>query len=107
MQINIGHLNEEGVYITGQFSTFALVGAVRAQVGCPLVPAAGALSQSAGHLHAGACSRAFAGLQPCSPAAHAGFTLKVRKHASLCAVQGEGDSAIDLLWQKRRQEVGQ
>lgn len=32
MQINIGHLNEEGVYITGQFSTFALVGAVRAQV---------------------------------------------------------------------------
>lgn len=33
VQINIGHLNEEGVYITGQFSTFALVGAVRAQVG--------------------------------------------------------------------------
>ncbi len=33
MQINIGHLNEEGVYTTGQFSTFALTGAVRAQVG--------------------------------------------------------------------------
>lgn len=33
VQINIGHLNEEGVYTTGQFSTFALTGAVRAQVG--------------------------------------------------------------------------
>ncbi len=32
VQINIGHLNEEGVYITGQFSTFALVGNVRAVV---------------------------------------------------------------------------
>jgi hypothetical protein len=30
-----------------------------------------------------------------------------RKGGPLCAVQGEGDSAIDLLWQKRRQEVGQ
>jgi hypothetical protein len=39
VQINIGHLNEEGVYITGQFSTFALVGAVRAQVGSSPVPA--------------------------------------------------------------------
>lgn len=30
-----------------------------------------------------------------------------RRRGPLCAVQGEGDSAIDLLWQKRRQEVGQ
>jgi len=29
IQINIGHLNEEGVY-NGQFSTFALTGKVRA-----------------------------------------------------------------------------
>jgi hypothetical protein len=31
VQLNIGHLNEEGVY-TGQFTTFALAGKVRAQV---------------------------------------------------------------------------
>ena len=32
MQLNIGHLNEEGVYQTGQYTTFALTGAVRGQV---------------------------------------------------------------------------
>jgi small subunit ribosomal protein S21e len=37
VQINIGHLNEDGVY-TNQFTTFALAGKVRAQVG----PGAGA-----------------------------------------------------------------
>lgn len=31
MQLNIGHLNEEGIY-NGQFTTFALAGKVRAQV---------------------------------------------------------------------------
>mmetsp|Transcript_15864 Transcript_15864/g.47743 ORF Transcript_15864/g.47743 Transcript_15864/m.47743 type:complete len:83 (+) Transcript_15864:71-319(+) len=51
VQLNIGHLNEEGVYETGHYTTFALTGAVR--------------------------------------------------------VQGEADSAIDILWQKRRAEVGQ
>jgi len=30
VQINVGHLNDEGVY-TGQFTTFALAGKVRAQ----------------------------------------------------------------------------
>ncbi|RWW79170.1 hypothetical protein BHE74_00012577, partial [Ensete ventricosum] len=33
VQINIGHLDESGVY-TGQFSTFALSGFIRAQVCC-------------------------------------------------------------------------
>lgn len=32
MQINIGHLDSDGVY-NGQFSTFALAGNVRAMVG--------------------------------------------------------------------------
>ena len=32
VQLNIGHLNEEGVYQTGQYTTFALTGAVRTQV---------------------------------------------------------------------------
>ncbi|CAI9112301.1 OLC1v1012738C1 [Oldenlandia corymbosa var. corymbosa] len=32
VQLNIGHLDEHGVY-TGNFSTFALCGFVRAQVG--------------------------------------------------------------------------
>jgi hypothetical protein len=31
VQVNIGHLNEEGVY-SNQFTTFALAGRVRAQV---------------------------------------------------------------------------
>ncbi|KAL6510955.1 Small ribosomal subunit protein eS21y [Orobanche gracilis] len=31
VQINIGHLDENGRYINGQFSTFALCGYVRAQ----------------------------------------------------------------------------
>ncbi len=31
MQLNIGHLDESGVY-TGSFSTFALCGAIRAKV---------------------------------------------------------------------------
>lgn len=31
MQINVGHLNEEGVY-NGQFTTFALTGKVRVMV---------------------------------------------------------------------------
>uniref|UniRef100_A0A9I9CPV8 40S ribosomal protein S21 n=2 Tax=Cucumis melo TaxID=3656 RepID=A0A9I9CPV8_CUCME len=31
VQINIGHLDENGIY-TGQFSTFALCGFIRAQV---------------------------------------------------------------------------
>ncbi|KAI3854893.1 hypothetical protein MKW92_008232 [Papaver armeniacum] len=31
VQLNIGHLNENGVYV-GEFSTFALSGFVRAQV---------------------------------------------------------------------------
>jgi small subunit ribosomal protein S21e len=30
VQVNIGHLNEEGIY-TGNFSTFALTGKVRIQ----------------------------------------------------------------------------
>lgn len=46
MQINVGHLNEEGVY-NGQFTTFALTGKVRVMVssasaglrgGVPLTP---------------------------------------------------------------------
>jgi small subunit ribosomal protein S21e len=32
VQLNIGHLDENGVYITGQYTTFALSGKVRAQV---------------------------------------------------------------------------
>ena len=32
IQINIGHLDEEGVYKTGQYTTFALHGSVRATV---------------------------------------------------------------------------
>ncbi|KAL6506423.1 Small ribosomal subunit protein eS21y [Orobanche gracilis] len=51
VQINIGHLDENGRYIPGQFSTFALCGYVRAQ--------------------------------------------------------GEADSGLDRLWQKRKVEVGQ
>ncbi|KAL9447287.1 hypothetical protein AB3S75_014876 [Citrus x aurantiifolia] len=50
VQINIGHLDADGIY-TGQFSTFALCGFVRAQ--------------------------------------------------------GDGDSALDRLWQKKKAEVRQ
>ncbi|PKA57382.1 40S ribosomal protein S21 [Apostasia shenzhenica] len=32
VQINIGHLDENGVYIDGHFTTFALSGFIRAQV---------------------------------------------------------------------------
>jgi len=32
IQVNIGHLDEEGVYKTGQYTTFALHGTVRATV---------------------------------------------------------------------------
>ena len=32
MQINIGHLNENGQYVDGNFTTFALAGNVRAMV---------------------------------------------------------------------------
>jgi hypothetical protein len=32
VQLNIGHLDKEGVYETGKYSTFALTGAVRGQV---------------------------------------------------------------------------
>ena len=35
IQLNIGHLDEEGVYKTGQYTTFALHGTVRATVRTP------------------------------------------------------------------------
>ena len=35
IQVNIGHLDEEGVYKTGQYTTFALHGTVRATVRTP------------------------------------------------------------------------
>ena len=103
MQINIGHLNEEGVYITGQFSTFALVGAVRAQVGGLPVAA---------HMSADCFSCWVHVSVPLLDLSHVLLLFVLhctvaRKGGPLCAVQGEGDSAIDLLWQKRRQEVGQ
>ncbi|RVW55913.1 40S ribosomal protein S21-2 [Vitis vinifera] len=59
VQINIGHVDEDGVF-TGQFSTFALCGFVRAQ-------------------------------------------LKTSNPGS----NGDADSAVDRLWQKKKAEVRQ
>ena len=51
VQLNIGHLNEEGIY-SGNFTTFALAGKVRAQVG--------AQQQQHGARQGGFCLRATA-----------------------------------------------
>lgn len=37
VQINIGHLNENGQYVDGNFTTFALAGNVRAMVCTPVL----------------------------------------------------------------------
>ncbi|KAL0316691.1 UNVERIFIED_CONTAM: 40S ribosomal protein S21-2 [Sesamum radiatum] len=63
VQINIGHLDERGIY-TGAFSTFALCGFIRAQ----LIRLAG---------------------------------------QGLLGFQGDADSALDRLWQKKKVEVRQ
>ena len=34
VQINVGHLDEDGKLITGQFTTFAFAGAIRSRVSC-------------------------------------------------------------------------
>ena len=148
VQLNIGHLNEEGVY-TGQFSTFALAGSVRGQVSrraqharhsvvcmsrrclagrssapqCPQQRAnAGTWVQCVDVTQVvhGSCRTQREGGRGChefAPALPFGTRLQAKppKSDEGCEIlvsvcpwsQGEADSAIDLLWQKKRQEVSQ
>ncbi|KAG2398450.1 40S ribosomal protein [Vigna angularis] len=84
VQINIGHVDENGIY-NGQFSTFALCGFIRAQV----MPVG---------------SSVFVFFATLELAFHFMNTWNVV--FAIC-VQGDADSALDRLWQKKKAEVKQ
>lgn len=148
MQINIGHLDEAGVY-NGSFTTFALCGALRKKVrgrvlDCVCV-AAGLACPA--HVHACCCPRG-AGAGTARVVAAEGYKdesmqqqqLPLATYAAAVAAaaaatgstcnlpqtldsqalpltsccltcasrpQGEADSALDLLWSKKKVEIGQ
>eukprot|EP01018_Ginkgo_biloba_P013745 Gb_27652 [translate_table: standard] len=101
VQLNIGHLDENGVY-TGQFTTFALCGFVRAQhvFNFKLIVMVPGLKQS------GTCLQGN------------GLTFGATREYMFCSsgrvvslgqvpFLGDADGAVDRLWQKKRAEVGQ
>eukprot|EP00798_Chlamydomonas_sp_ICE-L_P024619 gene24619-10240_t len=81
VQLNIGHLNDEGVY-NGQFTTFALTGRVRGMM--DVMPDQDVV----------VCET----LHQISETIHHHFGSSVRG-------MGEADSAIDLMWKKKQAEV--
>ena len=84
VQINIGHLDESGIY-NGKMTTYALSGYVRAHVSSSWL-----LSPSA--------SASVSPRAPCC--AIMVITLTCCLH-----VQGEGDSAIDIMWAKKKDSI--
>ena len=116
MQLNVGHLDEAGVY-TNSFTTFALCGQLRIKVGAvdrfngfdgsqvystearvQLRWRGGGSADQAGRQLPAAC--------PCG-----GFPRCHLPHLTYCPLaawlQGEGDSALDHLWAAKRAEIGQ
>ena len=80
MQINIGHLGEDGVF-NGAFTTFALAGNVRAMVSCTEITAQ--YQMNGGFIH--------------SNTKHHALTSSI---LSFC-LQGNADSAVDTLWKEK------
>ena len=94
MQINVGHLNENGVF-DGNYSTFALAGRVRAMVRT--------LSLA---LRSDRPTRA------CHGQGRGRQAVGVSRHLMMLTgyrapLQGTGDSALDTLWKKKAEQVGQ
>ena len=97
MQLNVGHLDENGVY-TGSYTTFAFAGSVRAMVSLASWPLQ--LCVQAFHILArwhGCCIS-------CPLLATYRRVLLVMPD---CCVQGASDSGLDHLWRKKAAEVGQ
>ena len=95
VQINVGHLDESGVF-TGSFSTFAMCGQVRQKVsgGAGIAPSA---QRSARRRPAGPPPRAL----PPDPGAHS------RPPPPTLELQGDADSAMDNMWKAKATELGQ
>ncbi|CAB4313157.1 unnamed protein product [Prunus armeniaca] len=104
VQINVGHLDENGIY-TGQFSTFALCGYVRAQ---------GVITELYIPRKCSATNRWITSKD------HASFQINVGhldengiytgqfSTFALCGyvrALGDADSGLDRLWQKKKAEV--
>ncbi|KAG6430205.1 hypothetical protein SASPL_108267 [Salvia splendens] len=89
VQINVGHVDESGRY-TGQFSTFALCGFIRAQASVfAVLPSTARISFD-------------------SLVQKATFKLSIGSvHCSHFANLGDADSALDRLWQKKKVEAQQ
>ena len=96
MQINIGHLNENGQYVDGNFTTFALAGNVRAMVRDSCYSGDFLITS----------------VQPCStttkPFIAICWPCKVPDtDLHLSVLQGQGDSALDTLWKKKAEQIQQ
>ncbi|KAF9620957.1 hypothetical protein IFM89_015779 [Coptis chinensis] len=96
VQINVGHLDVDGLY-TGKFSTFALCGYVRAQ--CPLIGSDynyDMYKQLVGHQE-----------EVLIAVLMRYFVFRKEEFGELDDTEGDADSAVDRLWQKKKVEVGQ
>lgn len=98
MQLNVGHLDENGVY-TGSYTTFAFAGNVRAMVSLGKLAF---LQLSVQGFHP--LARQHGCCISCPLLAMYRRVLLVTLD---CCVQGASDSGLDHLWRKKAAEVGQ
>lgn len=103
VQINIGHLNEHGQY-DNNFTTFALAGNVRSMVrgSCCSGVVFNILVNEFLHFRHGNAS------EPCTFKSSCLLVRDCKSDSTLmCLVQGSGDSAVDTLWKKKAETIGQ